>query len=127
MDQNRWSENDRPMDGTRWRDSEGGQKFPGEYPPAYGNRWRYNDGPIEGNRSRDNGGNRNLQANTTPVRRIGSHSCTYHRHRGKSQDYHHGWSGNGSKIQNVRSNNRHHHGDIANSITHDYGKSSNYC
>ena len=116
MDRNRWYENDRQTDGNRGR----------EYPPAYGNRWRDNDRPVEGNWSRNNGENRKLEANITPYRRTGSHPRTYHRQHGKLQDYHYGWSRDGRRMQDGRSNNRHHPGEIAHSITHDSGKSSDY-
>ena len=114
------------MEGNRSRDNGGDRNMPENISPLNGNRWRNNEEPMEENRLRENGGNRNMPENITRVNRSGSYSRTYHCHHGKSQDYHHGWSGNIRRMQDGRSKNRHHPREISNRITHDSGKSSNY-
>ena len=59
-------------------------------------------------------------------RRTGGHYPTHQRHHGKSQDYHHGWPGDGRIMQDGRFNNRNYPGEITHIITHDSGKSSDY-
>ena len=49
-----------------------------------------------------------------PNRSSGRHFNTNHRHHGKPQGYHHGWSGDGNRIQDGRSNNQQHPETIAN-------------
>ena len=114
---NRGVQNNMPVDGNRV--SRSGSRFDG-------NRdWMSGSGlyrPVAGNREGRRGSTNNWPADVTSDSAMRSHYSTHQRHHGKSQDYHHGWPGDGRIMQDGRSNNRHHpsliyhppanHGDI---------------